>query len=116
MRRTPAADQPAGPYPDSGASTRRPAAAGIAVTSRSGALREHLRNRDYFREAESWDTDRVAQSRRSVAWPPGWRGAGWTCAIACAAALVLLMPLKRVEPFVVRVDNATGIVDVVPDL
>ena len=27
---------------------------------------------------------------------------------------MLLMPLKRVEPFVVRVDNATGVVDVVP--
>jgi type IV secretion system protein VirB8 len=27
---------------------------------------------------------------------------------------MLLMPLKRVEPFVVRVDNSTGIVDVVP--
>jgi type IV secretion system protein VirB8 len=30
------------------------------------------------------------------------------------AALMLLMPLKRVEPFVVRVDNSTGLVDVVP--
>ena len=29
-------------------------------------------------------------------------------------ALMLLMPLKRVEPFVIRVDNSTGIVDVVP--
>ena len=41
-------------------------------------------------------------------------GAGWVCAVATATALVLLMPLKRVEPFVVRVDNSTGIVDVVP--
>jgi type IV secretion system protein VirB8 len=31
-----------------------------------------------------------------------------------AAALMLLTPLKRVEPFVVRVDNTTGVVDVVP--
>ncbi len=29
-------------------------------------------------------------------------------------ALALLMPLKRVDPFVIRVDNATGVVDVVP--
>jgi type IV secretion system protein VirB8 len=68
----------------------------------------------YFREAESWDADRVAQSRRSarIAW---WvAGAGWTCAVASALALALLMPLKRVDPFVVRVDNSTGIVDVVP--
>ena len=40
--------------------------------------------------------------------------AGWVCAVACALGLALLMPLKHVEPFVVRVDNTTGIVDVVP--
>jgi type IV secretion system protein VirB8 len=40
--------------------------------------------------------------------------AGWACAVASAAAVVALMPLKQVEPFVVRVDNSTGIVDVVP--
>jgi type IV secretion system protein VirB8 len=31
-----------------------------------------------------------------------------------SVCLMLLLPLKRVEPFVVRVDNTTGIVDVVP--
>jgi len=30
------------------------------------------------------------------------------------AALMLLMPLKRVEPFVIRVDDTSGLVDVVP--
>jgi type IV secretion system protein VirB8 len=68
----------------------------------------------YFREAASWDADRAAQSRRSarIAW---WvAGAGWSCALMSVAALMLLMPLKRVEPFVVRVDNSTGLVDVVP--
>jgi type IV secretion system protein VirB8 len=69
---------------------------------------------EYFREADSWDADRCAQLRRSTqtAW---WVAAGgWTCAVASGAALLILMPLKRVEPFVVRVDNSTGIVDVVP--
>lgn len=69
---------------------------------------------EYFREAESWDADRAAHFGRSarVAW---WvASAGWVCALASAGALVMLMPLKRVEPFVVRVDNSTGIVDVVP--
>ncbi len=69
---------------------------------------------EYFREAESWDADRSLQYRRSAvaAW---WvAGAGWACAVAVATAIVMLMPLKRVEPFVVRVDNSTGIVDVVP--
>jgi type IV secretion system protein VirB8 len=69
---------------------------------------------EYFRAAESWDANRSAQFRRSavVAW---WvAAAGWVCAVASAVALVVLMPLKEVEPFVVRVDNSTGIVDVVP--
>jgi type IV secretion system protein VirB8 len=68
----------------------------------------------YFRESVSWDADRAAQSGRSarVAWRVA--AAGWVCAVACAVALLLLVPLKSVEPFVVRVDNSTGIVDVVP--
>ena len=39
---------------------------------------------------------------------------GWLCALIIALALMLVMPLKRVEPFVIRVDNSTGVVDVVP--
>jgi type IV secretion system protein VirB8 len=68
----------------------------------------------YFEEARGWDADRAAQAGRSArrAWLTA--GAGWLCAMSCAAALILLMPLKRVEPFVVRVDNSTGVVDVVP--
>jgi type IV secretion system protein VirB8 len=68
----------------------------------------------YFTEAASWDQDRVAQIRRSrrVAW---WVAAGgWSCAVASAIALMVLMPLKRVDPFVIRVDNTTGLIDVVP--
>jgi len=68
----------------------------------------------YWREAATWDTDRIAQIKRTarIAW---WTaGGGWLCALLAGAALMLLMPLKRVEPFVIRVDNATGIVDVVP--
>ena len=68
----------------------------------------------YFAEAASWDRDRTALRARSerIAW---WvAGAGWVCAILIASALMLLMPLKRVEPFVIRVDNSTGAVDVVP--
>lgn len=68
----------------------------------------------YFREAESWDADRSSQYRRSAATAWWVAGAGWVCAVTAAAAIVILMPLKQVEPFVVRVDNSTGIVDVVP--
>jgi type IV secretion system protein VirB8 len=68
----------------------------------------------YFEEAASWDADRLAQGRRTVRLALAVAGAGWIATLALAAALMLLMPLKGVEPFVVRVDNATGIVDVVP--
>jgi type IV secretion system protein VirB8 len=71
---------------------------------------------EYFAMAESWDSDRVAQFRRStrVAW---WvAGAGWLCALASSIAVLLLMPLKQIVPYLVRVDASTGIVDVVPVL
>lgn len=68
----------------------------------------------YLVEGTDWDRDRAQQLARNALL--AWRvaAAGWACAVASAAALGLLMPLKRVEPFVVRVDNTTGIVDVVP--
>src|SRR5437660_885485 len=69
---------------------------------------------DYCKEAASWDADRLAQARSNAR--SAWRvaGAGWVCAVTSGASLLLLMPLKRVEPFIVRVDNSTGVVDVVP--
>lgn len=68
----------------------------------------------YFQEAASWDADRATMNARSVR--VAWRIAIGACALTAIAlaALMLLMPLKRTEPFVIRVDNATGIVDVVP--
>lgn len=68
----------------------------------------------YFREAASWDEDRIERAGRAERRAWGVAAAGWLCALASAVALATLMPLKRVEPFVVRVDNSTGVVDVVP--
>ena len=68
----------------------------------------------YFAEGASWDADRVASGRRTIRLALTVAGAGWVTVLALSGALVLLMPLKHVEPFVVRVDNTTGIVDVVP--
>src|SRR6202167_5169532 len=70
----------------------------------------------YFSEAQSWDADRLEQFRRNARTAWAVAAAGWICAIACAASLMILMPLKRVEPFVIRVDNSTVIVDVAPVL
>lgn len=68
----------------------------------------------YWREAAAWDFDRVDQLRRAerLAWRVA--AAAGLGALLCAAALVLLVPLKQIAPFLVRVDNTTGIVDVVP--
>lgn len=68
----------------------------------------------YFKEAASWDADRTGQLKVSTrnAWLVA--AAGWVCAVTSGGALLVLMPLKTVEPYVIRVDNTTGIVDVVP--
>lgn len=70
----------------------------------------------YLDEAKSWETDKLKASQASE--KKAWRvaaGAGVT-AIASVFAVAAMMPLKEVEPFVVRVDNSTGIVDVVKAL
>jgi type IV secretion system protein VirB8 len=69
---------------------------------------------NYFAEAVSWDADRTAQQARSLRLVGLVAAAGWLAAIVIALALMLLMPLKRVEPFVIRVDSSTGLVDIVP--
>lgn len=69
---------------------------------------------NYFAEAQRWEFD------RSVALGKAARRAWAVALVSCGTALLaigavaLLAPLKTVEPFVVRVDSSTGIVDVVP--
>ncbi len=54
--------------------------------------------------------DELIRARRAA-----WRVAGLAMVLVVVAlgALVALLPLKRVEPYVVRVDNATGMAEVV---
>ena len=68
----------------------------------------------YFAEAASWDQDRARQAARSARF--GWTVAAVACGVIVllAGTLLFLMPLKRVVPFVIRVDRTTGVVDVVP--
>jgi type IV secretion system protein VirB8 len=72
--------------------------------------------KSYFDKARRFDQDRMIRAERSarVAWFVA------ICASILAAAAVFavagLTPLKTVQPFVVRVDNSTGIVDVVSAL
>jgi type IV secretion system protein VirB8 len=71
---------------------------------------------NYLKEALSWETDKVMEMNRSR--KTAWRVASASGAIAFVSVLAVaaLLPLKVVEPFVIRVDNATGIVDVVEAL
>ncbi|MBY5624077.1 virB8 family protein [Rhizobium leguminosarum] len=72
--------------------------------------------KSYFDKARRFDQDRLIQVERSAR-------IAWFIAIAASVlaatsivAVAGLTPLKTVEPFVVRVDNSTGIVDVVSAL
>ncbi|MGE4409601.1 MAG: virB8 family protein [Sphingobium sp.] len=71
---------------------------------------------EYFKEAQRFDQDRLIAANRSrrLAWTIA--GVSGGLAIVSVIALAGLTPLKTVEPFVIRVDNANGIVDVVSGL
>jgi type IV secretion system protein VirB8 len=68
----------------------------------------------YLEEARGWDLDRGRAAERSAR--RAWWVAGFAGLVALAAVIAVagLTPFKTVEPFVVRVDNSTGIIDVVP--
>lgn len=65
----------------------------------------------YFAEAKRWDQDRLASAVRSkrLAWTVA--AVAGALAVTATIAVVGLTPLKSVEPFVIRVDQATGAVD-----
>ncbi|MCK9505014.1 MAG: VirB8/TrbF family protein [Porticoccaceae bacterium] len=70
----------------------------------------------YFEEARDWDADKEARTKRSE--KRAWTVAGALLVVAVLEGIGLasLAPLKTVEPFVIRVDNNTGVVDVVSTL
>ncbi|MDH2091906.1 virB8 family protein [Rhizobium pusense] len=72
--------------------------------------------KSYFDKARRFDQDRMIQIERSnrIAWSIAM-ASGIVAGVA-VFAVASLTPLKTVEPFVVRVDNSTGIVDVVSAL
>jgi type IV secretion system protein VirB8 len=69
---------------------------------------------DYLDQASGWERDRNEQFRASAR--TAWIVAGCAtgAALLAVGAVASLTPLKRVEPFLVRVDSSTGVVDVVP--
>ena len=70
----------------------------------------------YYKDAASWNRDRVEalhKSQRTAWWVA--IGAG-TIAVLEAGALILLTPLKTVEPYTLLVDRTTGFVQALKPL
>ncbi|MBI1302057.1 MAG: type VI secretion protein [Alphaproteobacteria bacterium] len=75
-----------------------------------------MQEKNYFKYAKTWDQEIVASALQS-------RNRAWivatTCLILsllCITALLLLLPLKTFEPYVVAVDRHTGYLEVVRGL
>lgn len=70
----------------------------------------------YYREAGSWAADQSAQLRKSrrTAWIVA--GAAATVAVVEGLALLVLTPLKTVEPYTLLVDRTTGYVEALAPL
>lgn len=68
---------------------------------------------EYFEEALSWDSNNVIAANKS-------KKIAWIIASICVvitaiavSAVAMLTPLKTVEPFVIRVNDTNGMVDVI---
>ena len=70
----------------------------------------------YYVASLSWVDDRVRTERRmrKIAW--GVAAAAGTLSLVLAITMMLMMPLKSVQPYVVTVDQQTGAVEVATTL
>jgi type IV secretion system protein VirB8 len=69
---------------------------------------------NYLKDASSWEADKL---KSAIKTGDRWFRAFWMVSflLVCAiGAMAGLMPLKTTEPYVIRIDSSTGIVDVVP--
>jgi len=72
--------------------------------------------KEYFDRSRRWEQDELRSALRSkrLAWiVAAIAGIGMIVSVGAVASLA---PLKSIEPFIVRVDNTTGIVDTVASL
>lgn len=70
----------------------------------------------YLDEAQSWETSSVKQTAKSakIAWTVA--GVASFIALAAVTSVAVLTPLKTVIPYVIKVDNSTGNVDVIQSM
>jgi len=66
-----------------------------------------------FHEALDWEAARALDLERAARRAWGVAGTAVFLTLLSWAALVLLLPLKQTVPFVIRVDRATGIPDII---
>ncbi len=73
-------------------------------------------DQQYFEEATAWENDRIERAGKSEkrAWIVA--AAAIIIALGAVGALAALTPLKTVVPYVIRVDNSTGITEVMTNL
>lgn len=71
---------------------------------------------EYFNQANSWEADRYKEAKKSAKRACIIAYFSFALTAVSVLAVALLTPLKTVEPFVIRVDNSTGIVDIVTAL
>ena len=71
---------------------------------------------EYFEAARGWDLNRAQAAERSAKRAWFIAAVATLLTVLALVAVAGLTPMKTVEPFVIRVDNSTGIVDVVPVL
>ncbi len=74
-------------------------------------LKEDLNK--YLNETKGWEKDKIEEliKSRKIAW---WVATvAITMAFLSTVAVVSLTPLKTVQPFVIRVDNTSGIIDII---
>ncbi len=68
---------------------------------------------DFIKASKEFEKSRIDDIEKSRV--VAWRVAIGACALAicCVISIVFLTPLKEVKPYVIRVDNNTGTVDIV---
>jgi type IV secretion system protein VirB8 len=68
---------------------------------------------EYFKEANGWETDKITSLKKSEkrAWTVA--SGSFFIVVLLGISIVSIMPLKTVEPYVIRVDQTTGGVDII---
>lgn len=67
----------------------------------------------YLTEARSWETSKVMSLEKSMKLAWTLTAVAGVLAFCSIVAVMFLTPLKTVQPYVIRVDNSTGTVDIV---